>query len=71
MATSWTARSPDEDRGSVDLRARSSGDMHALVLEVESAGAMKLITPLVVGLGGRQERRNLGRLKRLLEERDA
>ena len=38
--------------------------------QVETPGPMKLISPLVIVLGRRQERRIWGELKRLLEQEE-
>ena len=75
LSSEWLPRGrhgrPMRTEGALTFERVPAGTCMRWSWQVESAGAMKLITPLVVGLGRRQERRVLGRLKRLLEERDA
>ena len=70
LAAARPKRPLDAHRGSVDLRPRSRRNAMRWSWQVETPGPMKLISPLVIVLGRRQERRIWGELKRLLEQEE-
>lgn len=66
----WHGR-PMRTDGALTFEPVPAGTCMRWCWQVASPGPMKLIAPLVVVLGRRQERHIWGRLKRLLEERVA
>ena len=75
LSSQWLPRGrhgrPMRTHGALTFEPVPAGTRMRWSWQVESPGAMKLVAPLVVVLGRRQERRIWGRLKRLLEDRVA
>ena len=62
---------PMRTKGALTFDAVPSGTRMRWAWQVDAPGPMKLLAPLIVFLGRRQERRIWGNLKRLLEQQEA